>query len=149
MLRDVFPVVIDGVNVRVEGGVLDVVDGGLIQYEATPKEVISGTQDDLNDPNMLSKVALESLRNFRYESLQAKLDGALDGPIVVAMSFIGSNPDVLYGSQFKFNTVVEGELLNIARSLKPGSNLSSIKRYIALDGGGDASGDASDGESPK
>ena len=110
-----------------------VVDGGLIQFSLNPKRPIEATADELNNPNQLSQMALESLRNLRYETLEVRMDGPLDGPMTVAMSFLGSNPDVLYGAQFKFNTVIEGELFNIARSLKPGSNLSSFKRYIEAD----------------
>lgn len=127
------PLVVDGVNVNVEEGVMRVADGGVIKFSVGPKKVIEATAAELNSPDRLSEMALESLRDLRYETLEARIDGPLDGPMTLALTFLGSNPDVLYGAQFKFNTVIEGELFNIARSLKPGSNLSSFKRYIEMD----------------
>lgn len=112
------PVIIEGINVRVENGRLAVKDGGVIQY-TSPQTDAAGTA------NQYAGYAFDALKNFEYEQLEAELNGALDGPMKLRLIFNGANPNVLYGSQFKFNVGVEGELLNILRSFQAGTNINS------------------------
>ncbi len=114
----VFPVVIEGVKVHVQDGKLSVKDGGLIQYT-------SPQTDAAGSANEYAGMAFEALKNFKYEELEASLNGPLDGAMSLRMKFGGSNPEVLYGTEFKFNVGIEGELLNILRSFKMGDTISS------------------------
>lgn len=108
------PVVVEGIDVRVEQGRIEVREGGLIQYKPRPGE-------DLADRvgNAGAGQAFKALENFRYDSLFAEIDGPLDGDVTLGLSFTGSNKDVLYDVPFAFDVSVEGELFNIARSLNP------------------------------
>lgn len=144
------PVSVAGVDVRINDGVIRVRDGGLIQYTApnlTPTvDVIPGEfitlQDyqqfqalknkDDPDSNLGKAVAFKALRNFRYRTLEARLDGPLGGEVELKVGFIGKNPNILAGTEFDFNITLVGELLTLARNLKVGSNIETIKRYLGL-----------------
>ncbi len=111
------PVVIEGVKVNVDNGLLTVKNGGLIQY-STPRTNQAG------EANPYAGYAFDALKNFEYQELEAALNGPLDGPMRLKMLFTGSNPEVLDGSEFKFNVGIEGELMNIMRSFKIGQDIS-------------------------
>jgi len=105
------PVVVRGIDVRVDMGRLEVRNGGTIRFKS------EGGADAL--PNEYAQQAIKALENFNYEALFLEIDGPLDGDVEMGVLFTGSNPDVLYGVPFQFNITVEGELFNIARSLNP------------------------------
>lgn len=111
------PVLIEGVKVHVEGGSLLVEDGGIIQYSSPQTDAASAA-------NQYASYAFEALKHFDYDKLEAELNGPLDGPMRLSVAFGGSNPEVLYGTEFKFDVGVEGELLNIMRSFKVGEEIS-------------------------
>ena len=112
----VLPVVIRGVDVNVENGVVGVPNGGVIQFE-------SRHTDAAGTVNKTADMAFEALKNFKYNSLEIKMDGPLDGDITVLMDFLGSNPDVFYGTKFHFKVNIQGELVNIARSFKQSQDM--------------------------
>ena len=114
------PVVVRGLDVLVEGGRLDVRDGGFIRYR--PRESVADRV-----PNRFAADALKALENFRYDALFAEMDGPLGGELTLGLSFTGSNEDVLYGVPFAFDVSVEGELFNIASSLNTNA---TIKRSV-------------------
>ena len=109
----VLPIVISGVDVKVAGGRLIVEDGGIIQYRSDQTNAAAAQ-------NPQAEMAFDALKNFEYEELELLMDGPLGGEITLRIKFLGSNPDVLYGSQFRFNVTVTGELFNIARSFRIG-----------------------------
>lgn len=114
----VLPVLIEGIKVHVKDGRLMVQDGGVIEY-TSPQTEAAG------DANEYAGYAFQALKHFEYDELEATIDGPLDGPMKLRMKFGGSNPDVLYGTEFKFNVGVEGELLNILRSFKMGDSINA------------------------
>lgn len=105
------PVVVRGIDVRVDDGRLEVRNGGTIRFKS------EGGADAL--PNEYAQQAIKALEDFNYEALFLEIDGPLDGDIEMGVLFTGSNPEVLYGVPFQFAITVEGELFNIARSLNP------------------------------
>ena len=117
-VNGVLPVVIEGVKVNVKNGSLAVRDGGVIQYS-------SPQTNQAGEDNQIAGYAFDALKNFEYQELEAALNGPLDGPMRLNMLFSGSNPEVLAGSEFKFNVGVEGELMNIMRSFKIGQDISA------------------------
>lgn len=146
----VIPVVVAGVDVRVEQGQLSVENGGIIQYRSQeltsvvdliPEKYVTlqdyqqfkdfRKNEDLGE-NVGKDLAFTALRNFEYKSLSAKIDGPLDGEIEVNVRFIGSNPKILDGTEFDFNVTVIGELVNLVRGLKPDASFDRIKGYQSL-----------------
>lgn len=116
------PVVVEGIDVRVEKGRLAIEEGGTFRFSRS-KEL------GANIPNEYAGQALSALENFDYDRLFVEIDGPLDGEIMVGMEFTGKNDDVLYGVPFAFDVTIEGELFNIARSLNP-SATDIIKRKV-------------------
>ena len=120
VIQGAVPVVVRGIDVLVEGGRLEVADGGTIRYK-----VREGLAERV--PNRFAADALKALENFRYDALYAELNGPLGGEVKLGMSFTGTNEDVLYGVPFAFDVSVEGELFNIARSFNTNA---TIKRSV-------------------
>lgn len=112
------PVIIEGINLRVENGRIAVKNGGVIQYSSPQTNAAAQS-------NQYAGYAFDALKNFEYEELEAELNGPMNGPMKLRLVFNGSNPDVLYGSEFKFNIGVEGELLNILRSFSANSTFNN------------------------
>ncbi len=140
-----FPIVISGVNVRVDNGYIIVKDGGTIRY--TPQTVetappVSYTQEEAikilrtKDQARYSSLARDTLREFKYKELSVKVNGALDGDVELGTIFHGSNSKVLNGQPFEFNINVVGELFNILRSFDSNAQIKSQleKQGISLDG---------------
>ncbi|WP_409433011.1 YdbH domain-containing protein [Litorimonas sp. RW-G-Af-16] len=123
-LEGTFPIVISGIDVRVDGGRLFVKDGGVIKY--TAKEAAAAGQ-----ANEYAGKALEALKDFRYRELSAEVNGPLDGDVKVGLAFDGKNPDVLNGQPFAFDVGIEGELFNILRSF---NTSAQIKAQLADQG---------------
>ena len=130
-IEGTLPVVMSGVDVRVENGELWVKDGGVIQYRSEQLDSIS--ELDGTDERAVAAVragnyrdaAFEALKNFEYQELKVKIDGALDGPIDVYLKADGKNDAVLGGQPFLFNINLQGELLNILRSFNTNAQIKS------------------------
>ncbi len=125
------PIVMSGVDVRVEDGELWVKDGGVIQYKSKQLDSISQL-DGTNERAVAAMragnyrdAAFEALKNFEYKELRVKIDGALDGPIDVFLKADGKNKDVLGGQPFLFNINLQGELLNILRSFNTNAQIKA------------------------
>jgi len=140
-ITGVFPIVMRGIDVRVEGGRIDVKNGGVIRYKG-PRSPNLPQQDknreivqeavnlfrqiskdkDIADGNttdgsvQISDLAFDALREFKYDKLWAAVDGPLDGSIDIGLVFNGYNKQVLGGQPFTFDVTLQGELLNILRS---------------------------------
>jgi hypothetical protein len=114
------PATIKGVDVEIQGGVLAIKEGGVIQYR---NQGIDTFAKDAKAPFVLGDAfagsetgfAFKALENFEYKELEALIDGPLDGEMTLRMAFGGKNPDLLAGTAFEFNVSVTGELANIAR----------------------------------
>jgi len=130
-IEGTLPIVMSGVDVRVEDGEFWVKDGGVIQYKSKQLESISEL-DGTNERAVAAiragnyrDAAFEALKDFRYQELRVKIDGALDGPIDVFIKADGKNEDVLGGQPFLFNINLQGELLNILRSFNTNAQIKS------------------------
>jgi len=162
----IIPVLVEGVSVSIDGGLLAVEDGGVIQYRSpplvSPVDLIPNEfvtlkdyrqfQDMRNNPDPESNVgkdlAFTTLRNFEYKSLSAKLNGPLDGEVEVNLKFEGRNPKILAGTRFAFNVTVIGELVNLARNLKIDGSFDKIRGYLELDEASNTSLETTDIEIP-
>ena len=112
------PVILSGIDVKVEGGHLAVKDGGTIRYQ-TDQTNAAGAG------NEYAKMAFDALQDFNYRSLTAEIDGPLDGAIEIGMAFDGSNKDVLNNQPFRFGINIEGELINIIRSFNTNAQIKT------------------------
>ncbi len=144
-LQGEFPIVISGVNLRVDNGHLTIKDGGTIRYNPkTPDGAppISYTQDEAikilrtKDQARYSSLARDALREFQYKELSVRIDGALDGEVELHTIFNGSNAKVLNGQPFEFDINVVGELFNILRSFDSNAQIKSQleKQGVSTDG---------------
>ena len=130
-IEGTLPIVLSGVDVKVEKGELYVRDGGVIQYKSKQLDSISEL-DGTNERAVAAMragnyrdAAFEALKNFEYQELRVKIDGALDGPIDVFLKADGKNEDVLGGQPFLFNINLQGELLNILRSFNTNAQIKA------------------------
>lgn len=123
------PARIKGVDMVIEDGVLAVKDGGFIRYKSPATDAAAA-----RDKN--AEHAFKALENFQYQQLEARIDGPLDGAMALKIVFDGKNPEVLSGQTFKFNTMVTGELANIARNMAGAfSNEENLSRIMEIKNG--------------
>jgi hypothetical protein len=130
-MEGTLPIVLSGIDVKVENGELFVKEGGRIQYVS--KQLNSISEFDGTDERAVKAMrkgnyrdaAFEALKDFRYEELRVKIDGPLDGAMGVFLKFDGKNKDVLGGQPFRFDIALEGELLNILRSFNTNAQIKS------------------------
>ncbi len=122
----VLPARINGVDVVIEGGKLEVTEGGVIKFN-TDSAGAAGQE------NEYAGHGLKALENLTYKKLEALIDGPLDGSVKLNIVASGYNPDVLNGQKFLFDVGIEGELANIGRNLsKSFSSQENIKRVLDL-----------------
>jgi len=125
------PIVLAGVDVKVDNGYLTVKNGGIIKYKSDQIDSAANYAQNDNDAvqalreHRYRDAAFQALQEFQYRSLTVKMDGPLDGAIEVGMEFDGSNKDVLNNQPFRFNINIEGELLNIIRSFNTNDQIKS------------------------
>lgn len=121
IVEGVMPVVIEGVQTNVVDGYLRVKNGGIIRFETPQTEAAAAK-------NEIAEMAFTALKEFEYKKLEARLDGPLDGNMIVQLEFDGKNDEVLGGAVFAWDVTVEGELVNIARSFSPENMNATYKR---------------------
>lgn len=120
------PAKIKGVDILIDDGVLAIKDGGIIRYKSSATDAAAAHNENAGH-------AFKALENFHYRRLEAHVDGPMDGKMALKIAFDGQNPEVLAGQPFQFNTVVTGELANIARNLAGAfSNEENLSRIIEV-----------------
>jgi len=130
-IEGMLPIVLSGVDVKVDSGYLRVKDGGTIKYNSEQIDSVADYAQDDNDAvaalreHRYRDAVFQALKEFQYRSLDVKMDGPLDGAIEVGIEFDGSNKDVLNNQPFRFNINIEGELLNILRSFNTNEQIKS------------------------
>jgi translocation and assembly module TamB len=131
----VLPLVFVGTTGRIEGGKLTArPEGGMIQY------VGDVGQDKMGGA---SRLAFDALRSLRYRSLALALDGDLDGELVTAISFTGTNltpvqlggglPLRSNGLPFKFGITVRAPFRALLGTVASFSDARSLLRNTQVD----------------
>ncbi len=111
IIKGTLPIVVNGVDVQVEGGRFEIPEGGVIRLKF--EEQLA----DLASKGRMQAMVVELIEEFKYDRMFIEANGPLDGDMRFGVDFTGGNPDVLGGTQFKINARVEGELVNITRNL--------------------------------
>ena len=126
----VFPIVVRGVEVLIEDGVVSVPNGGVIKYDPGPNSRTYSEAEAIDvlrqrRSNEYAALAQDALREFRYRELSASLNGPLNGDVEIGLIFDGSNEKVLNRQPFRFDITVKGELFNIARSFNSNAQVKA------------------------
>jgi hypothetical protein len=106
------PLVREGDALHVRGGILRARDpGGAIHYvpDARVRSLAAARSHDLG-------LAVQAFSDFRYEALEARLDGALDAEFVVALHARGANPAFQGGRPVELNLHLEARLADLVRA---------------------------------
>lgn len=105
-----FPVVFRTGSAMIDNATLEASkEGGVIQYSGSPGD--AAAQADGN-----SKMVFDALKDFRYQVLKVGLNGDLAGRMVMNLSVLGRNPDVLGGQPFQLNIGIDSELVRLLTS---------------------------------
>jgi hypothetical protein len=106
------PFVREGGVWRVEGAVLRAEPGGgTIRYRPAPKIAAYAS----SRPNDLG-LAVTALSDFRYDELEAKVDGEVQGELLVSLHLRGANPAVHGGHPIELNLSLDAEVADVVRS---------------------------------
>lgn len=104
-----FPVMFTTGSAQIDHATLKSVKPGVIQYSGSTGD--AAAQADEN-----SKMLFDALKDFHYEVLQVGLDGNLTGKMMLTLSILGRNPDVLSGQPFQLNIGVDSALVPLLTS---------------------------------
>ena len=104
-----FPVVFTTGSAEIDNATLASVKPGVIQYSGSTGD--AAAQADAN-----SKMLFDALKDFRYEVLKVGLDGNLTGRMMLNLSILGRNPDVLSGQPFQLNVGIDSALVPLLTS---------------------------------
>lgn len=104
-----FPVMFTTGSAVIDHATLKSVKPGVIQYSGSTGDAAAEA-----DPN--SKMLFDALKDFHYEVLQVGLDGNLTGKMMLTLSILGRNPDVLSGQPFQLNIGVDSALVPLLTS---------------------------------
>jgi hypothetical protein len=109
-LRGTLPVRVAKGRVRLDGGVLEADAPGTLRYD--PEHPPAGLASDPGSP---TGMLLAALTDFRYESLQATVDGEAGGEMRVGLRIMGANPGFYGGHPVALNLKLSGALDRIVR----------------------------------
>lgn len=104
-----FPVVFTTGSAEIDHAVLKSTKPGVIQYSGSTGD--AAAQADAN-----SKMLFDALKDFRYQVLQMGINGNLTGQMMVTVSLLGANPDVLSGQPFQLNIGIDSALVPLITS---------------------------------
>lgn len=106
------PLVRDGASIAVSGGLLRASDpGGTIRY--TPSDSVRAMA--AARPMDLG-LAVEAFADFRFEILEARLDGDLDGAMQVGLHVKGTNPSFQDGRPVELNLNLDAHVSDLVRA---------------------------------
>lgn len=126
----VLPLVFERSTGRIAGGVLTArANGGLLQYVGEVGQASMGAA---------GRLAFDALRRLRYRTLTLRLDGDLDGEIVTAIDFTGTNEVALAtgtrlpvratGLPFKFGVTVRAPFRSLMGTAASFSDARAVIR---------------------
>jgi hypothetical protein len=106
------PLTREGDALVVRGGVLRATEaGGTIRYapEASVRSLAASRPYDLG-------LAVEAFSDFRYEALEARVDGDLDAALAIGLHVRGVNPGFQGGRPVELNLNLEARLADLVRA---------------------------------
>ncbi|WP_305857163.1 intermembrane phospholipid transport protein YdbH family protein [Balneatrix alpica] len=120
-LKGALPIRYDHQGLHIRQGYLSTsTTGGSLSYSLNQNALQLAQQY----PQISSVAAL--LEDFRYQSLDAEVDYAPDGTLVLNTQLSGHNPEFEQGRQVNFNIRIEENLLQLLRSLQLTGKLNTV-----------------------
>jgi hypothetical protein len=110
-LRGTLPLVVTDESVLTEGGELEATGGGTLEYR--PNERTRALAE--SRPYDLG-LAISAFEDFRYEALDARLDGDLRGETRIALHVRGVNPAFQDGRPVELNLNLEARPADLVRA---------------------------------
>jgi hypothetical protein len=105
------PLALHGEAIEVRGGALHAAPGGTIRYRPSGSTQAFAA----SRPNDLG-LAFSALSDFRYEALEAHLDGDLRGAMRIGVHLRGANPAFQDGRPIELNLNLDARLADLVRA---------------------------------
>ena len=123
------------VPLRLENGQLAIADASLssagsgkVQFDRSKLPAALLGRGDI------VSMALETLTDFNYDSLDMQINKSLGGEGTVNVQLAGANPDVLEGHPFKFNIALESDFDELIRLITEGLSTADAVLFDAAAG---------------
>ncbi len=112
------PVEINETGIVIENGVfINTVRNGIIRYNPA-----AGTEQMKQNP--LTGIALDALRDFRYDHLQAGVKYTPEGMLTISLELKGTSPELDTDRPVHLNIKTEQNLLSLLKSLRYAQGIS-------------------------
>ena len=108
------PLRLEDGKIAINGGTLAAAGSGTVQFDRAKLPAALLAKGDI------VSIALETLTDFNYDSLDMQISKSLQGDGVVKVQLAGANPDVLDGHPFNFNIAFESDFDRLARLVTEG-----------------------------
>lgn len=120
-----FPLEIIGPNAFIRGAVLKADEkGGKLAYVGNSLDALTGRND-------VTDYAVEALQDFRFKVFEVGANGNVSGDIDVSIGLEGQNPDVLEGTEIRFNVAIASKLAQLLRSAQSAATGAYITSIIS------------------
>jgi len=109
-IEGTLPLVRENGKLSIEDGLLRATGDGTLRYAASEsmRSLAASRPEDLG-------LAIDAFSDFRYELLEARVAGDLDGALAIGLHVRGSNPSFQKGRAVELNLKLEAHLLDLVR----------------------------------
>ncbi len=122
------PLRVEDRKVAIDNGELAAAGSGVVQFDRAKLPAALLERGDI------VSMALETLTDFNYDSLDMQISKSLDGDGIVNVQLSGANPAVLEGHPFRFNIALESDFDRLAQLVTQGLAAADTVLFNAAEG---------------
>lgn len=109
-LNGFIPIRLTDQGVVIDNARLSSIGAGVLRYRS------ASAAESLKQSGGSAEILARALENFRFDDLDIRLDGPLDGEILAKAQINGSNPDLYDGKRIELNVSLQGALREFLQS---------------------------------
>lgn len=127
-LSGVIPLAFSDAGFSIESGSLEAESSGVLRVAwGSARDALMGQGEPVS-------LMVQTLEEFHYSTLRAKIDRPADGTLSLSVALEGNNPAVKDGHPFRFNISLSGNLEEILEAVREGNRLGASLFDGSLDG---------------
>lgn len=109
-LNGIIPIKFTEKGIVIDDAQLSSIGKGVLRYRS------ASAAQSLKQSGESAEILAQALEDFRYDDLDIRLDGPLDGEIIANAQINGSNPNLYNGKRIELNVTLQGALREFLQS---------------------------------